>query len=146
MTESSGPELAYRSSPQAYAKAQLAELDDGELVAQSLGGKDLAFEVLVDRYSPMVLGYLWGKTPSATDCEDLTQEVFLTAFRYLKRLRASDRLGGWLLRIARSRLMDFHRTRSRRPRIVDTENPGETESPAAWERAPDAGPSPRQSA
>ena len=86
-----GLAIVYRASPEQYAKGRLAELDDHNLVARTLMGDDLAFEVLMDRYTPMVVGYLFGKTNGEGDAEDLGQEIFLTAFRNLTALHSHDR-------------------------------------------------------
>ncbi len=43
------------------------------------------------------------------DAQDITQEVFLRAFRGIGRLRDADRFEGWLLTIARRRCLTFLR-------------------------------------
>jgi RNA polymerase sigma-70 factor (ECF subfamily) len=66
----------------------------------------------------MVVGFLYGKTRCESDAEDVAQEVFLTAYRGLVHLRDSDRVGPWLMRIVRSRLIDHYRRAGRRPQVV----------------------------
>ena len=118
LTQVPGPEIAYRTLPGEFAKSRLAGLMDPELVRRTLAGESLAFEILVDRYTPMVVGFLYGKTRCESDAEDIAQEVFLTAYRGLANLRDSDRVGPWLMRIVRSRLIDHYRRVSRRPQVV----------------------------
>jgi len=118
----------------------LAGFADPELVRRTLAGESLAFEVLVDRYTPMVAGFLYGKTRCESDAEDIGQEVFLTAYRGLANLRDSDRVGPWLMRIVRSRLIDHYRRASRRPQVVA--DPNSEQSPEGSLLSQRAEPSP----
>jgi RNA polymerase sigma-70 factor (ECF subfamily) len=130
VTEVTGPTVVYRSAPEEFAKGQLALMEDHELVTRALTGQDMAFEVLLDRYSPLVSGILYRKTSCRSDAEDLAQEVFLAAYRGLRQLRTSDRFKGWLMRILHSKLVDYYRRNSRRPQIVTTNNDPEWEEKA----------------
>ena len=44
-----------------------------------------------------------------TEAEDLTQDIFLKAFRNIGNLREANRFKSWLYRIAVNRVRDFHR-------------------------------------
>jgi RNA polymerase sigma-70 factor, ECF subfamily len=144
MAESAGPQLAYQASVHELAKSRLAQLEDDDLVDRVLRGQDVAFEALMDRYSPMVMGFLSGKLRKPGDVEDLAQEVFLSAFRRLNSLRSAERFGPWLMRITRNQLTDFYRSRARRPQLVsELPNPDDDNiRPWEWER--DRRPGPRQ--
>lgn len=89
------------------------ETGDADLVVRAAAGEAGAFGTLMARYSPVVLGYFYGRVRVDADREDLLQEVFLEAFRQLSRLRRPERFGPWLMRIARSKLLDFYRHRQR---------------------------------
>lgn len=59
---------------------------------------------------------------NADDPEGLTNEVFLAAFRHLDDFAGDeDDLRGWIFTIARNKLIDDARRRSRRPQLVDTQ-------------------------
>lgn len=60
---------------------------------------------------------------SAEDPEGLTNDVFLAAFRHLENFTGDDDdLRGWIFTIARNKLIDDARRRSRRPQtVVDTD-------------------------
>lgn len=92
--------------------------DDGAscraLVEEARRGCEDAFEDLVRCYGPVVTAYLHGRVSSPEECEDLYQEVFVTAFYKLDQLRNPDRFGPWLLRIARSKFVDYSRNYQRR--------------------------------
>ena len=118
---SKGPEIVYRAGPREYAKGQLAAMEDARLVGRALAGDDLAFEALMERYLPLVTGFLAAKTHSLSDAEDLAQEVFLTAYRSLAQLSDPARFRPWLMRIMHSRLVDYFRMAGRRPQMVSGE-------------------------
>ena len=88
------------------------------LIERSLAGDSIAFDHLMQRYMPIVLGYLCGKAGSRDDAEDLAQETFLTAYSKLGRIRKRDRLGPWLIAIARNKWKDAVRRQVVRERTV----------------------------
>ena len=96
--------------------------EDAALVQQVLAGDNGVFEELMERYAPMVLGYLCGKMRFHHDREDLLQEIFVTAYCRLGTLRRLDRFGPWLMKIARNRLIDFQLKERRRPRMISLEH------------------------
>ncbi len=82
--------------------------EDAVLVRRAAGGDSVAFARLYDRYLRMVHGLLLARV-SRAEVEDLVQDVFMTAWRRLDRLRDPAAFGGWLATIARNRATDFHR-------------------------------------
>lgn len=87
---------------------------DGELVARILQGDQRAFEVLVQRYSPLVFRVVRGVLARSADVEDIAQEVFLRAYRSLGQIEAGSRLAPWLVRIAVNLCYDHLRRLRRR--------------------------------
>jgi len=83
---------------------------DRDAVARVLAGDAGAFRDLVELYEPSVHGLcrklLGGDSAEA---EDLTQETFFRAYRYLPRLEDPERFGPWLYQIARSLCRDRRR-------------------------------------
>ena len=123
-----------------------AEPTDAELVGRVAAGEREAFEPLMVRYGSLVLGYLWGRVASEADREDLAQEIFLDAFRRIDELRRPERFGPWLMRITRSRLIDWQRRHWRRPWLLSlTPDPARPEAPAMPEPV-DPGPGPGRQA
>lgn len=84
------------------------ESDDSALVRKAVAGERDAFGRLYENYGAMVHGILAARVPF-DEVADLTQEVFLIAFRRLETLRDVRTFGGWLATIARNRACDFHR-------------------------------------
>jgi len=86
--------------------AQVAQL------AQQAGqGDRVAFSRLVDRFQPEMLRMVYYRVRSHAEAEDLTQDIFLKAFRNIGRLREPDKFRSWLYRIALNRVRDHHRRR-----------------------------------
>ena len=77
----------------------LAELDDRRLVEACLGGRVEAFDVIVERHQRAVYQLCFRFVRRHEDAADLTQEVFLRAYRGLRRFRGDATLTTWLYRI-----------------------------------------------
>jgi RNA polymerase sigma-70 factor, ECF subfamily len=78
-------------------------------VEQARGGDRQAFHRLVDRFQPGIFRMIYYRTRSRMDAEDLTQDVFLQAYRHLGRLKSTGVFRSWLYRIAVNRVRDHHR-------------------------------------
>jgi len=58
------------------------------------------FETFIRNYQNMVFSVSARIVGNLTDAEDITQEVFIKAYRRFPQLRNSDTLGGWLRTVA----------------------------------------------
>ena len=97
----------------------LEDAADAELGAAFGRRERDAFDEAYRRYAPVVQGFLRAVSRDAP-AEDLTQEAFLEAWRRADEYRPERAgLGGWLVMIARSRAIDHHRRRRRRPEVLD---------------------------
>ncbi len=74
--------------------------DEAELVTELQGGSDAAFDWLVTYYHAPVYSLVSGMVGDAADAADVTQEVFLKAFRGITGFRRGSSLKTWLYRIA----------------------------------------------
>jgi RNA polymerase sigma-70 factor (ECF subfamily) len=83
------------------------ELD--ALVARAKKGNRGAFNLLIQRFQPDIHRMIFYRLRSRFDAEDLTQDVFISAFRGIGRLRETERFRGWLYRIALNRVRDHLR-------------------------------------
>ncbi len=77
---------------------------DDQLVALFRAGDDDAFAVIHDRYRQRVLAYTRRMIPG--EAEDVTQDVFLRAYRALRTDERQISLRAWLYRIAHNRCID----------------------------------------
>lgn len=74
--------------------------DEGELVTELQAGSDAAFEWLVTYYHAPVYNLVYGILSDPADASDVTQEVFLRAFRGISGFRRGSSLKTWLYRIS----------------------------------------------
>jgi RNA polymerase sigma-70 factor (ECF subfamily) len=78
-------------------------------VKKAQSGNRAAFHELVEKNQEAVFRMVYYRTRSKIDAEDLTQEIFLQAFKSLHRLKNAESFRSWLFRIALNRTRDFHR-------------------------------------
>jgi RNA polymerase sigma factor (sigma-70 family) len=85
---------------------QHADLADDALVHQARLGDQGAFELLVDRYSALLLRLICRLVRDEHLAYDVLQHVFLQLYRSLPELRTGGTLKGWLCQVARHRSID----------------------------------------
>ena len=78
----------------------LQTLSERELVAASLANRPGAFDLIVERHRRAVYQLCYRFVGSHEDASDVTQEVFLRAYRGLRQFKGDAGLGTWLHRIA----------------------------------------------
>ncbi len=78
----------------------LADLDEQALVDACLAGRAGAFDLVVERHRRAVYQLCYRFVGNHEDASDLSQDVFLRAYRGLKSFRGGSSLGTWLHRIA----------------------------------------------
>ena len=74
--------------------------DEAELVHELQAGSETAFDWLVTHYHAPVYNLLLGMLGDTSDAADGSQEVFLKAFRGIRKFRQGSSLKTWLYRIA----------------------------------------------
>ena len=74
--------------------------DEAELVSELQGGSEAAFNWLVTHYHAAVYSLIAGMLADPAEAADVTQEVFLKAFRGIRGFRRGSSLKTWLYRIA----------------------------------------------
>src|SRR6478672_3280290 len=84
---------------------------DPRTVQRARTGDLHAFEELVRAYQGEVYRFAWHLTRDRTLAEDVTQDAFLRAFRFIRGYRGEQRFGSWLFAIARNCSMDALRKR-----------------------------------
>ena len=75
-------------------------LTDQELVAACLAGKESAYALLVERYTPRLYRIATRICRHPQDAEDAVQETFLQAVRDLRKWKPVAPLEAWLVTIA----------------------------------------------
>lgn len=78
-----------------------------------------AFRLVVRTFGLPLRCYIASQLHHPDDVDDLTQEVFLAAYRDLPRYQRGGDFGAWLRGIARHKLHDYFRSTARRDRAID---------------------------
>lgn len=93
-----------------------------------------AFGKFYDLYISRIYRFIFFKVNSVSDAQDLTSEVFLKLWQYIRDGKKIENLNALIYMIARNSVIDFYRQRSRKddreqlieenhlPRIIDEDN------------------------
>ncbi len=92
------------------------ELTDDELIARSKAGDEDAFGEFVRRHMPAVHRWM-ARAVGEDDADDMTQDVFLRAYRGLANFRQQAPPRAWLAAIADNAIKNRYRSRGRFRRI-----------------------------
>ena len=129
---------------QRTAEQQATEEAIGRLVRQCMAGDQHAWQELVTSQHRRIYAICYRFTGSASDAEDLTQDVFIKLFR---NLASFDTQKGsfqtWITTLARNLLVDHFR-RTRQDRVTDSLDitlDGDASSPTMADRLADTRPS-----
>ncbi len=79
--------------------ADLSSADDRTLVAAFQAGRREAFDVIVTRHQRQVYQLCFRFVHSHEDAADLTQDVFVRAFKGLQKFKGESSLATWLYRV-----------------------------------------------
>jgi RNA polymerase sigma-70 factor (ECF subfamily) len=75
--------------------------------------KALEFTQLYEEFRPRIYSHNYRLLGNQQDADDVTQEVFVSAYLAWESLNARDKLSGWLYRIATNLCIDVLRQRKR---------------------------------
>jgi RNA polymerase sigma factor (sigma-70 family) len=92
---------------------RLVPASDGTLVLGVRNGDRSAFAELYDRRARLIRAVCYDTTKDLHAAADLTQEVFLRAYRNLGRLHDPQRFAAWLVGIARQVCREWRRQKLR---------------------------------
>ncbi len=104
-----GREKANRTQDRLQVRAE--EMD---LIREAQGGSRAAFDALVHHYEHQVLRLALHLTGSEHDAEDIYQEAFLKAYRYIGNFRFECSFYTWIYRIVTNLCLDQLRRRKTR--------------------------------
>ena len=114
--------------------------DDARLVAALRAGEEGAFARLVADYQTAIYNLAWRTVRDREDARDITQDVFLKAYRQIPRVEGELHLWAWLYRVTVNACYDHLRAGSRRPvPLGDREEEADRETGDGQERAELAG-------
>jgi RNA polymerase sigma-70 factor (ECF subfamily) len=111
----------------------LARLEEREAIEACLGGDASAFDALVIRHQKAIQRVCYRFTGNTEDAADLTQEVFVKAYRSLSKFRGTSAFSTWLYRIAVNACLSFKAARKNRAEEWDEDYDIVAEGPSAEE-------------
>ena len=97
--------------------------DEAALVAEAIGGSELAFRSLVERYQRPVFSLVLRMVRDPGIAEDVTQEVFVKAWLALARYDPRRRFASWLFKIASNAAIDQLRRKKLPTTPIETSDP-----------------------
>ncbi|UYI84101.1 MAG: sigma-70 family RNA polymerase sigma factor [Clostridiales bacterium] len=103
--------------------------EERRIIAQVCAGDTNAFEALVVAYQKQVYNLALRTVGNEEDAADMTQEVFLRAYRALGTFRSESKFSVWLYRLTTNVCIDFLRSRRRHPTVSLTASEDDDEQP-----------------
>ncbi len=95
--------------------AELVREDEVQLIARSQLGDVSAFNQLVLNYQQSTFGVIFRMLGDRDIAADVTQDVFIAAFRGIQSFRGGSSFRAWLMRIASNAACDYWRRTQRHP-------------------------------
>ena len=112
----------------------LGELGETDLVAACLEGRSGAFDLIVERHRRTVYQLCYRFVSNHEDASDLSQDVFLRAYRGLKNFRGQSSLSTWLYRIGVNVCLNRVSVKTPQTEPIENEQHVDTRSESPSER------------
>ncbi len=87
---------------------------DAELVKRVQAGDTAAFDLLVQKYQHKVINLVGRFVSDHAECQDITQDAFVKAYRAIGNFRGESQFYTWLYRIAANTAKNYLASRSRK--------------------------------
>jgi len=97
------------------------QIEDQLLASRAAAGSEAAFATLYDRYADPLFAFIYHRLHgNRADAEDIFQDTWLAALRFLRSYRGQTQMIFWLCGIARHKIADHY---PRRALVLDAGNP-----------------------
>ena len=90
---------------------QASNEEDAQLVEQAKAGSSAAFDRLVTKHRGRIYAMIYNMVKNDADAWDLSQEVFIKAWKALPKFESRARFTTWLFRISHNAVYDWLRKR-----------------------------------
>ncbi len=101
--------------------------DDSELIQRTLEGDQQAFTQLVEKYQEQVHTLAWQKIGDFHIAQEITQDVFITAYQKFSTFTHYRQFAGWLYVVTNRKCIAWHRKKKIETQSIDETNPAELE-------------------
>lgn len=112
------------------------KLEEQRLIERSLRGDHAAFAILYNRYYNQVYAFCSRLLRGRFDVEDAVQQVFLEAWRSMRRFEGRSLFSTWLTKIAIHTCLSFHRKAGRVILNTDDIDPYDQSHALLWGGGP----------
>ena len=96
-------------------------LNDSEIIGKVLSGEQQAYALLVNRYQSYVFTLALRFTKNREDAEELSQDIFIKAYRSLSDFRGTAKFSTWLYTIVNNTCISFLRKKKLEVHSLDNE-------------------------
>jgi RNA polymerase sigma-70 factor (ECF subfamily) len=96
-------------------------LSDNEIINQVLSGNQQAYAVLVNRYQGYVFTLAQRMIKSREDAEEVAQDAFIKAYKFLANFRGESKFSTWLYTIVNNSAITFLRKKKVEVHSLDNE-------------------------
>jgi RNA polymerase sigma factor (sigma-70 family) len=97
------------------------ELTDTEIIKKILQGEQALYGQLVQRYQQYVFTLVLRFTDNRQDAEEISQDIFIKAYRSLADFRGDSKFSTWLYTIVRTSCITFLRKKKLDTTSIDNE-------------------------
>ena len=80
----------------------MMQLSDIQIIKKVIDGDKSAFNDIMNRHEKSILNFAYRMLSNRTEAEDVTQEVFLRAYKNIETFEARAKFSTWLFKIARN--------------------------------------------
>ncbi len=96
-------------------------LNDNEIISKVLRGDSQAYALLVNRYQGYVFTLALRMIKTREDAEEVAQDVFIKAYKYLADFRGASKFSTWLYTIVNNTCITFLRKKKLDVHSLDNE-------------------------
>lgn len=90
----------------------MTKLTDENYIEKTLKGDSNAFSFLIEKYKDMVFTLAVKMTKNREEAEEVSQDAFLKAYRYLSKFKGDSKFSTWLYKITYNTCLDAIKKRS----------------------------------
>ncbi len=95
--------------------------NDNEIISQVLNGNQQAYAMLVNRYQNYVFTLALRFTKNREDAEEISQDIFVKAYRALSDFKGTSKFSTWLYTIVNNTCITFLRKKKLEVHSLDKE-------------------------
>lgn len=85
------------------------------MISKYLAGDEKSLEILIEQYLKPIYSFVYRYTGSASDAENITQDVFVRVWKNLKKFDQNKKFKTWIFSIAKNAAIDWLRKKKTIP-------------------------------